>query len=100
MEKFFNALLRCPHQRTTFPMSPRRIEGKAAGAAYVACLDCGKEFSYDWENMKIGAVVLANKGGEILADMHTAAYDDPRNAGRMHKLFQVIRAGFKPEETK
>jgi len=55
-----NVLFGCGHQRTTFPISPRRravgtlpVTGTSSGT-YVACLDCGKEFAYDWKSMSIG----------------------------------------------
>jgi hypothetical protein len=44
-------------------MTPgRKNAGFAAPAAtrsntYVVCLDCGKEFAYDWQLMKIGEPV-------------------------------------------
>jgi hypothetical protein len=38
----------CRHKRTSFPQKP---EGKPN---YVACLDCGRELSYDWEKMQMG----------------------------------------------
>lgn len=48
----------CSHRRTTFPLSPvRRLNSRAyvtAPRPYVVCLDCGKEFEYDWDYMKIG----------------------------------------------
>jgi hypothetical protein len=25
----------------------------------VVCLDCGKEFAYDWDEMRLGAAVVA-----------------------------------------
>ena len=54
MDTLFNLLFRCPHKKTTFPMT----SGKAAGASrretYVVCLDCGKRFFYDWEQMRVG----------------------------------------------
>lgn len=37
----------CLHLRTTFPMTP-----PGAHFPHVACLDCGREFLYDWECMK------------------------------------------------
>lgn len=47
----FNSLVElvfgCSHKRTTFPQTNH-------GGTYVACLDCGKEFSYNWEAMRIG----------------------------------------------
>lgn len=58
-----NALLGCSHRRTTFPITPARKAGfsPASGGArygtYVVCLDCGKEFGYDWSEMRIGEPV-------------------------------------------
>ena len=51
-----NAIFGCSHRRTTFPLTPRRKLGSNAGRAavtYVVCLDCGKEFGYDWQEMRI-----------------------------------------------
>jgi hypothetical protein len=59
----FNSFFGCSHQRTTFPITPRRkyVGSPAATASqsgtYVACLDCGKEFAYDWKSMSIGEAV-------------------------------------------
>jgi hypothetical protein len=62
LQSFLNTLFGCAHQRTTFPLTPSR---KSAGTpapmqrngAYVVCLDCGKEFAYDWSEMRVGAAV-------------------------------------------
>ncbi len=55
-----NSLFGCGHQKTTFPITPKRsyagplaVAGSRNGT-YVACLDCGKEFAYDWKSMRIG----------------------------------------------
>lgn len=40
----------CSHSRRTWPLS--RINGKRV-RTYVVCLDCGKEFTYSWEHMKV-----------------------------------------------
>jgi hypothetical protein len=59
----FNSLFGCSHQRTTFPLTPgRKIAAYNAASAtrsgtYVVCLDCGKEFAYDWDGMRIGRQV-------------------------------------------
>jgi hypothetical protein len=50
-----NSLFGCAHQRTTFPITPRR----GLGRTYVACLDCGQEFDYDWKSMQVGRPVPA-----------------------------------------
>ena len=60
-----DSLFGCSHQHTTFPFTPRH-NNSAAGApgatrkgTYVACLDCGQEFSYDWKEMRLGKPVMA-----------------------------------------
>jgi hypothetical protein len=40
----------------SFPITKRGKERPAAGCetgTYVVCLDCGKEFAYDWQKMRI-----------------------------------------------
>ena len=61
-DSVFNLLFGCNHRRTTFPMTP--VRKKSAGGenatppeTYVVCLDCGKQFLYDWENMRLGQAV-------------------------------------------
>jgi len=55
--KLVDVLFGCRHSRFSFPVSVRRAMRRPQAAAltgtYVACLDCGKEFAYDWENMKV-----------------------------------------------
>lgn len=47
----------CSHQRCSFPITlKRKLRNSAAAAVtgtYVVCLDCGKEFPYDWTEMKL-----------------------------------------------
>jgi hypothetical protein len=45
-----NALLGCSHKRTTFPLTEAHTARKRT---YVTCLDCGREFDYNWKQMKI-----------------------------------------------
>jgi hypothetical protein len=63
LHSMMNALFGCGHQRTTFPITPRRgYAGPASasvGGTYVACLDCGKQFAYDWKSMRIGDQMAA-----------------------------------------
>jgi hypothetical protein len=49
MTFLFDLLFGCRHKRKTFPRG-------AAEDCYVACLDCGKHFTYDWSAMRIGEV--------------------------------------------
>jgi hypothetical protein len=62
MNLLLNVLFGCSHRRTTFPLTPARKVGKsnARNATYVVCLDCGKEFDYDWQEMRIGQPVNAH----------------------------------------
>ena len=61
LNSFLNVLFRCPHRRTTFPLTPARNAGFSATnrhrATYVVCLDCGKELGYDWSRMCFGEPV-------------------------------------------
>jgi hypothetical protein len=55
--KLFDAVFGCWHTHYTFPMSERSSSrrGKAVPltGTYVVCLDCGRDFSYDWEGMRV-----------------------------------------------
>jgi len=61
LEWVLNALFGCSHEHTSFPLTPRRksvaFPAPAAARTYVVCLDCGKEFAYDWQGMRLGAPV-------------------------------------------
>ncbi len=50
----YNLLFRCPHRRLTRPITPVSKPGVPSGETYVVCLECGKQFYYDWDNMRIG----------------------------------------------
>lgn len=65
LQSLLNSLFGCSHQRTTFPLTPGRKNGYAAPGAsrkgtYVVCLDCGKEFAYNWETMRVGVTLPSN----------------------------------------
>ena len=57
LEVLENILFGCLHRRTTFPITPRPGRGTSRAAfpfpTYIVCLDCGKEFPYSWEEMRI-----------------------------------------------
>lgn len=47
-------LFGCSHRRTTFPITPtRHFRSVTNKATYIVCLDCGKEFGYNWKAMKV-----------------------------------------------
>ena len=50
----FDALFGCWHKRMSFPITKRgrrRSAGASESGTYVVCLDCGREFAYDWQKM-------------------------------------------------
>jgi len=61
IDTIWNLLFRCQHRRTTFPLTPARTKGAHPNDkhadTYVVCLDCGKQFIYDWEKMRLGGAV-------------------------------------------
>jgi len=52
----FNILFGCWHRRYSFPITMgAKLQRSAAASVtgtYVVCLDCGREFPYDWNTMK------------------------------------------------
>jgi len=65
MFKLVEALFGCSHKHCSFPITAKATPGRKDAGTYYVCLDCGKEFPYDWQQMK---VVPPAKPGQ-----HTAA---------------------------
>lgn len=68
MSSFLSLFFGCSHSRTTFPLTPSRRAAVAGSSyagqpkrnnTYVVCLDCGKEFDYNWKEMRVGSPVEA-----------------------------------------
>ncbi|MGA6980258.1 MAG: hypothetical protein WCC95_16505 [Candidatus Sulfotelmatobacter sp.] len=56
MAKLFDAMFGCRHARYSFPVTVRGTARPQAGTltgTYVVCLECGSEFPYDWQEMKV-----------------------------------------------
>jgi hypothetical protein len=57
ISKLMDAMFGCRHSRYSFPITVRAGANRGSSVqrtgTYVACLDCGKEFRYDWQEMKI-----------------------------------------------
>jgi hypothetical protein len=53
----FDLVFGCSHQRCSFPITVkgklRRSVAASVTGTYVVCLDCGREFPYDWTEMKL-----------------------------------------------
>ena len=49
-------LFGCWHTNYSFPITAKKAHQKEAArltGTYVVCLECGKEFPYDWKSMKV-----------------------------------------------
>jgi hypothetical protein len=60
----YDALFGCHHPTRSFPLTPHKnAVPKAAKytGSYVTCLDCGKEFPYDWATMEVISIKEAKK---------------------------------------
>ena len=71
-----DTLFGCNHKKLSFPITVRgarrrNTEAAATTGTYVVCLDCGQEFAYDWNQMK---VVRGTQG----ASRPTAVVSEPR----------------------
>ena len=68
-------LLGCTHGRTTFPLTPKAGPPglRAGGVTYVTCLDCGREFAYDWETMRRGEAISAHQTDPELRQVDPSA---------------------------
>ena len=62
LKSILEILFGCAHRTTTFPLTPKRKRD-----TYVVSLDCGKEFSYDWNAMRIGQPVSSPRATMIPA---------------------------------
>lgn len=76
VKAMLQAVFGCAHGRTTFPLTPTsRMSppGRVASiaGAYVVCLDCGKEFAYDWARMRVGEPVRRREPIATEQQVHT-----------------------------
>lgn len=55
--KLFDMVFGCSHKRCSFPITVRGKQRRSPAASltgtYVVCLDCGQEFAYDWNEMRM-----------------------------------------------
>ena len=54
-------LFGCRHRRTTFPLTRTGATQAEANGTFVTCVDCGKEFKYDWATLRIGEAVTRHQ---------------------------------------
>jgi hypothetical protein len=60
MFRIVTSLFGCAHHNCTFPITTKKPgtltpEGKHSTNTYIVCLDCAKEFPYDWQEMRVVA---------------------------------------------
>ena len=70
--KLVDVFFGCRHTRYSFPVTIRgakahRPEAAALTGTYVACLGCGREFPYDWQEMKV--ITSPERHRERLAEL-------------------------------
>jgi len=78
--RLFDMVFGCSHKRCSFPITVRgklrRIPAASVTGTYVICLDCGHEFPYDWNAMKLVDSPRAGSAEAVAA----AAYSGPKAA--------------------
>ncbi|MGH9524123.1 MAG: hypothetical protein ACRD3E_16495 [Terriglobales bacterium] len=70
MTRILDYLFGCWHKNYSFPITAKsgksRNEAASVTGTYVVCLDCGKEFPYDWRAMKV--VSMPRKAAATLGE--------------------------------
>ena len=68
--KMMDAVFGCRHARYSFPLTIRANSRRATSASrigtYVVCLDCGREFAYDWQEMRVTQVPSNNSSRSLV----------------------------------
>jgi len=66
IDSLVNLLFRCSHRRLTRPFAPITKAGQPHSQSYVVCLDCGKQFEYDLNEMRIGKAIDYSHGASVV----------------------------------
>lgn len=68
--KMMDAVFGCRHARYSFPLTIRTNSRRATSASrvgtYVVCLDCGREFAYDWQEMRVAQPPSKNSARSLV----------------------------------
>ena len=57
IDTVWNLLFQCAHRHLTRPFTPIGEPGDPHDETYVVCLDCTKQFTYDFQKMRIGKAI-------------------------------------------
>jgi hypothetical protein len=71
IDTLLNLMFRCAHRRLTRPLTPVSTAGVAHGETYVVCLDCGKQFTYDLQEMRIGKPIDHSHDASVIPEETT-----------------------------
>lgn len=75
--RVLDALFGCWHKNISFPQTHQRGQRRSGAAAqtgtYVVCLDCGREFAYDWQRMKIVSASATQKVAQSQVEIEAKA---------------------------
>jgi hypothetical protein len=81
-QNMIDYLFGCAHKNYSFPITAKRGKQRSEAAdvtgTYIVCLDCGREFPYDWRAMKV--VEIPRKKAAAAAMGETADEPLPRSA--------------------
>jgi hypothetical protein len=67
IDSVLNLLFRCSHPRLTRPVTPVTKAGVPQGQTYVVCLECGKQFAYDLDEMRVRRPLPASHTTGVLS---------------------------------
>ena len=74
--RIFDALFGCWHKNISFPQTlkaGKRPDAAAETGTYVVCLDCGQEFAYDWQQMRVISAAELRGCGQSHVEMEAKA---------------------------
>jgi len=66
ISSIFQSLFGCSHRRLTRPITPVSKPGVPSGETSVVCLDCGRQFAYDWNHMRVGKLIAPSLDSGVL----------------------------------
>src|SRR5215469_4629378 len=88
IDTMLNLLFRCSHRRLTRPFAPITKAGQPHSQSYVVCLDCGKQFGYNLNELRIEKAIDATHEANVVA----ANMPLPRKTKVRYAVFAALPA--------
>ena len=85
-------LFGCTHRSITFPQSPRHSGARFGHDPYVVCLECGREFRYDWMAMRLSSPLTRRPSGHDSGEVATQPAGDSRSFWTLSIFRLLFRA--------